>query len=261
MGQYYTSVGDSAPRTFTAARSRSMLRRPGATVSPSGDFAIAWRQAISRSSDEVHFVAIHSHSSAYLEATAGTAKAMPAGAFQYVAPPQVLPVHLPPSMVNQGPTQIVFDEYGNIVLVWETYEGGHQKIVGRGYSADGASPNGVTDIASSSGKAYFNPVAARLKGLKFALAWTQLDGLQLDIHAKTIYHLAPAGLFDTHNPEARVNSVWRYNQWHPAIATDSVDKFVVTWDDDLDGNGSWEIIGRGCHASLYDELCEWPERY
>jgi len=143
--------------------------------------------------------------------------------------------------------RVASDATGNFVVVWEDESdgSGHRHVRARGYTATGVeriAPFTASGAAAGEQRA---PAIAMIPSGAFVVAW------QDDTDGNKLYQIEARG-FEAAGKERfskrTVNAVSTGQQKRPAVASDSMGRFVVAWEDDRDGNGSMQILARGFTA-------------
>ncbi|MFC1855996.1 S8 family serine peptidase [Thermodesulfobacteriota bacterium] len=134
---------------------------------------------------------------------------------------------------------------GNFVVVWEDdrNKNGISNIYVRGIKPDGSTFFSDRRVNNSTTGDQRNPdVAMDPASGNFVVTWandTNLNGVY-DIKARRYYANG-----NPNSADFTVNSVSTGQQISPAVAMNSGDSFVITWSDDKDGNGIYQVFARG----------------
>lgn len=137
---------------------------------------------------------------------------------------------------------------GDFVVVWEDDRDGNgfTEIWARGFMANGAERFAEIKVNSASDGQQRKPVVAMQPNGNFVVAWED------DQDGNNVYQIFARG-FNANGTQRfadrTVNSVSAGQQLRPAIAVDANGRFVVAWEDDQDGNGSYQIMARGFFAA------------
>ncbi len=139
---------------------------------------------------------------------------------------------------------------GDFVVTWEDDKDGNGlfQIYARGFNVDGTQMFGPMTVNSVDAGQQLSPAIAMDSAGNFVIAWEDdssgADGSgNFDIHARG-FDSGGAELF----PDILVNAGDGGQQLAPAIAIRPDGAFVVTWEDDSDGNGFFQIFARGFDA-------------
>ncbi|MFZ5892779.1 MAG: metallophosphoesterase [Myxococcota bacterium] len=137
---------------------------------------------------------------------------------------------------------------GNFVVVWEDDNDGNGvgQIYARGFDPDGNAIFSQFTVNSVATGEQTHPSVAIDDTGRFVVAWED------DQDGDGSPEIMARG-FNANGTERfhdfRVNSVATGPQSMPAVACDSTGNFVVTWEDDQDSNGFYQILGRGFTAA------------
>lgn len=148
---------------------------------------------------------------------------------------------------NHYEPRAVSTDNGNTIVVWQDDRDGNglQQIYARAFDEDGNALFGervVNTIAS--GEQRYPALAADRDG-NFVVAWED------DNDGNGSYQIYARGFNADGSerfPAMTVNSTSNGQQLRPAVAMDDNGRFVVTWEDDQDGNGYYQILARGFYA-------------
>jgi hypothetical protein len=149
---------------------------------------------------------------------------------------------------------VAMDAAGNFVVVWEDDqdENGKFQILARGFTANGTprfsleEPNAVNSVSAGQ---QVNPEVAMDATGNFVVVWEDdQDGNgRYEILARG-FNANGAPRFSLQEPTP-VNTVSAGQQLRPSVAMDATGNFVIVWEDDQDGNGKYQILGRGFNAN------------
>jgi len=141
------------------------------------------------------------------------------------------------------------DAGSNFVVVWQDdkNDNGYYQIYARGFHSGGTELLPDMTVNSESAGQQERPDIAMDAGGNFVVTW-QDD--QDDNGYYQIYARGFDGLGDERFHDITVNTNSSGQQTWPTLAMDSNDNFVVTWEDDMDGNDYYQILARGldCHG-------------
>lgn len=143
---------------------------------------------------------------------------------------------------------IAMDINGNIVIVWEEHREGHVSVYMRGYDAAGHTTIPVQRISAEGEEASSPAVAMAYEGA-FAITW--------QVTTEINSHIAMRG-FTADGKEKFYSSVMTGQeaslQVDPDIAMDRFGRFVITWADDSDQNGAYDVMAKGFDADGVERL-------
>ena len=152
---------------------------------------------------------------------------------------------------QQDSPSAAMDSDGNFVVVWrdDNDDNGVGQIYARGFNHDGSQSFGYMTVNSVPGGEQRRPVVAMEPNGSFVVVWeddsSSSDGSgNYDLHARG-FHANGAQKFG----DIVVNATTGGQQLNPAIAMAPNGDFVVTWEDDNDGNGYFQIYARGFNAN------------
>jgi hypothetical protein len=146
---------------------------------------------------------------------------------------------------------VAVDDQDRIVVVWQDDQdsNGWYQILGKALRiVSGVATTIAPDFTVNTNGAgqQFVPRVAMNSGGDFVVTW-QDDSTSLpghEIYARG-YRLTPtntlAGLFS----DIRVNTVYAGHQANPAVAMGPAGSFVIAWQDDSDGNGTYAVKAKG----------------
>jgi hypothetical protein len=132
---------------------------------------------------------------------------------------------------------------GDFVIVWEddpTMSGG-AAVVGRGFRADGTGWLADFPISEAGGTG-FGPVVAMRDDGGFGVSWTDVRDGDGDAEVRAELYLADGRVAKA---EWTVNRVAAGAQRAPSVGLASMGTVVFVWEDDMDDNGSLQLVGRG----------------
>lgn len=142
---------------------------------------------------------------------------------------------------------IALDAAGNFVVAFQdSGEDDVYQIRVRGFRSDGSESFPQRTVNSSAVGQQREPSIAAHGDGRFVITWEDSgddDVYQIKARAFTAAG-APAW------NQITVNSLSPGQQRVPSVALAPSGQFIVAWQDDLDGNGSWEILARGCSLSF-----------
>ncbi|MBN2359006.1 MAG: metallophosphoesterase [Deltaproteobacteria bacterium] len=136
------------------------------------------------------------------------------------------------------------DALGGFAVAWEDdqEDDGDFQILARGFEPDGSQRFGELVAHSTTGGQHLRPTIGMAPGGDFALAWEDdRDGNgKYQIRAR-VFSAAGVEL----QAEWTVNRLAAGQQRAPSLALGAGGVMVVAWEDDLDGNGKYQILARG----------------
>jgi predicted phosphodiesterase len=138
---------------------------------------------------------------------------------------------------------------GNFVVAWEDDGGrmGASEIYISGFDSTGLQYF-IQKAAGSVGNAkQYNPTIASDENGSFAVAWQDGSGGGNDIMIRAFDSTATEIMAQT-----RVNKDASGLQTDPDVALGSDGRIMVVWSDDTDGNGYYEIVGRGAYDFSFE---------
>lgn len=134
---------------------------------------------------------------------------------------------------------------GDFVVVWQDdpEKNGIADILMRGFDADGNERFPVTRVSSALPDSIneTNPAIAMAGDGRFAITW------QTETTALKVRTFLPDGT-PASAEQTVVSTVTPGSVIDPDIAMDGAGNFVVVWGDDSDGNGYFQVRGRGFYA-------------
>jgi uncharacterized protein YxeA len=140
---------------------------------------------------------------------------------------------------------------GDFVVVWQddNNENGIFQILGRGFKANGTQKFADITINSNWRGQQLRPDIAMMPNGDFVVVW------QDDNNENGYYQILARG-FNSNGVQKfgdiTINSNSRGQQLKPTIAVDNIGNFVVTWEDDNNENGYYQILARGILVSGSD---------
>lgn len=157
----------------------------------------------------------------------------------------------PPFVVNttsagdQLTPKIAMTGDGDFVVAWlddQDRDNDPEKVLARGFNRNGTERIGTTEVAATSDGEFLNIAIAMGELKSFVIVWQDdRDGNgAYNIYART--YSSVGGAFTS---DFRVNADAAGQQRRPDVAMDDAGNFVVTWEDDLDGNNAYQILARG----------------
>lgn len=145
---------------------------------------------------------------------------------------------------DQSSPAIAADASGNFVVAWEddTDDNGVYQIHARGFYADGTERFSRITVNSVSAGQQRSPSIAMAPDGRFVVAWA--DDPDSNGNFQVLmrgFNADGTELFADKSVSDDITGVRK----SPSVAMDSTGNFVVVWADDSDGNGSYQIHGRG----------------
>ena len=144
---------------------------------------------------------------------------------------------------QQQEPSLAVSEDGSFVVVWrdDNDKDGNFQIMARGFLADGTARFADLAVSSSSGQ-HLSPVVACGPAGRFTVAWADdSDGNgSYQIHAASYAADGTEAV-----AEWTVNRVAAGQQRNPSAATNAAGTLVIAWQDDMDGNGVFQVLARG----------------
>jgi len=144
---------------------------------------------------------------------------------------------------------IAINPSGEFVVVWQddSNENAIYQIKGRGFNADGDERIAQFTVnATSSGQQVHPSIAMNAAG-QFVVTFED-DGDQ-----NGVFNIKGRG-FDASGNEVlsqrRMNDNPRGEQRNASVALTDGGAFMVVWQDDLEKNGAWQVLGVGCNLTL-----------
>jgi hypothetical protein len=141
------------------------------------------------------------------------------------------------------------DAGGGFVVAWEDDQenDGKLKILARGFGSNAAQRFADQQVHAVAGGQHRLPSLAVAGSGAFAVAW-QDDGDDNGTYQIRAAGFAASGAASL--TERTVNTIATGQQLAPGVALDSTGALGVSWQDDLDGNGTYEVLARGVSWSL-----------
>lgn len=145
---------------------------------------------------------------------------------------------------QQFRSKVASDENGNFVVVWadDSDDNGMYQIHARGFYPDGRERIKQFVVNTVADGQQINPDIAMQQDGSFVVVWED------DYDSNRKYQIK-ARTFDESGNEISnqftVNKVAKGQQVRPKVAISEDDNFVVTWEDDQDNNGWYQIHARG----------------
>jgi hypothetical protein len=144
---------------------------------------------------------------------------------------------------QHGKPSVGMDADGDFALVWEDDQddNGYYQIYGRGFTFAGVQRIGLFTVNSVSDGQQYAPTIAMDASGDFVVGWEddQDDNGSFQILGRSFN---PNG--SQRKADFTVNSDASGQQYVPAAAVDEKDKFIVSWQDDMDGNGDPLVLVR-----------------
>jgi hypothetical protein len=143
---------------------------------------------------------------------------------------------------------VAMDGAGNFTVAWEDDQdgNGYYQVMARGFMANGNALFADLTVNTEGDGQQRNPTIAMDPMGNFVVAWED------DQDENGFYQILMRG-FNADGTQRfsdrTVNSLGDGQQRKPAIAMDGLGRFVVTWEDDQDGNGFYQIMARGFSAN------------
>jgi len=151
---------------------------------------------------------------------------------------------------HQDSPDLAMDSAGGFVVTWRDDNDGNGvgQIHARGFDSDGGEVFSVVPVNSIASGEQRHPAVAMATNGAFVVVWEDnSDGADgsgnYDIHARGFHASGAEKIVDL-----VVNQDTAGQQRLPAVALASNGDFVVTWEDDKDDNGLFQIYARGFHA-------------
>ncbi|MBW1811048.1 MAG: metallophosphoesterase [Deltaproteobacteria bacterium] len=156
----------------------------------------------------------------------------------------------------QNAPSVAMDSNGNFVVVWrdDNDENEIGQIYARGFNAAGAQKFDRMTVNSVSSGRQRNPVVGMAPNGSFVVAWED-DSDSSDGSGN--YDILARG-FDSNGLERftdiTVNTITGGQQLAPAISLSSSGGFAVTWEDDMDDNGWFQVLARGFGSNGAEQI-------
>ena len=148
---------------------------------------------------------------------------------------------------QQQTPSVAMDQNGNFVVVWadDADENGIFQIRARGFNSNGTQRFADMTVNSVGAGQQLNPVVAMAPDGRFVVAWED------DVDYDENYQVFARG-FNADGSERfadiGVNENLAGQHIEPAVDMDGTGRFVVTYQDDSDGNGTYQIHAVGFSA-------------
>lgn len=147
---------------------------------------------------------------------------------------------------------IAMSRAGDFVIVWEDDAGndGWYQVKARGFRADGSQRFAQRTVNESSTGQQLKPVVAMASDATFVVAWE--DSGRDSYYQIKARGFSAAGVARYGNKTINASSGGQ--QRRPSIAMDAYDdgptrgRFIVTWEDDLNDNNTYQVKARGFAA-------------
>ncbi|MFC1855995.1 metallophosphoesterase [Thermodesulfobacteriota bacterium] len=149
---------------------------------------------------------------------------------------------------QQKKPQIAMATNGDFVIVWEDdyNNNGVNEIFARGFYANGTQKFADIRVNSEKQGHQTDPKIAMDSSGNFVVTWEN------DKNRTGVCNIFARGFYANGTQrfaDFRVNTTATAQQLNPDIAMDSSGNFVVTWADDKDNNGTYQIYARGFYAA------------
>jgi hypothetical protein len=144
----------------------------------------------------------------------------------------------------QGSPAIGMSPDGRFAITWEVGTVAQAEIHVAGFSSMGAEtfPEELVHVANAGQR--LDPDIACDDAARFAVIWSEVKEELSQIKARG-FHANGTERF----PQSTVNTTTSGQQLAGAMAMSRHGRFVVTWQDDADGNGYYQIVARGLIAN------------
>jgi len=152
------------------------------------------------------------------------------------------------------PSIALWDDNASIV-VWDSVkrsEPNALNVLGSKFRPDGSVVFQAKIMTNQTTGDQRNPAVGIFAGGSFVVTWTD------DSDGNNHYQIQ-ARRFDPFGnpaPEQTVNKNSGGDQRRPTVASDSAGRFAIAWEDDMNENGIWEILARGCYYGDGAEECK-----
>jgi len=139
---------------------------------------------------------------------------------------------------------VAMNSGGSFVVTWEDDIGddGYYQIYARGFNADGTGKFDAMTVNSIYHGQQYSPAIAMDSAGGFVVVWE--DDLDKDDEFQVLARGFDSNGLETFS-DTTVNTIPGGQHLAPDIVMDSVGNFVVTWEDDSDDNGWFQIRARG----------------
>ncbi len=154
----------------------------------------------------------------------------------------------PTTTGHQLTPAVAMDSAGRFVVVWtdDADDNGVYQIHGRGFNADGTERIARFTVNSVDTGQQRNPAIAMAPDGRFVVAWED-DPDKDGNYQVMVRGFSANGAQSFSDRSVHTDAVG--TRLAPAIAMDASANFVVAWQDDSDGNGSYQIHMRGFDAA------------
>jgi len=145
---------------------------------------------------------------------------------------------------------VAMADNGSFVVVWEDDSRGAQnvyQIYAAGFDAGGRKTFGDITVNSNSDRQQLKPAVAMTSNGSFVVVWEDDSG-----GAQSVYQIYAAGFNSLGHKtfgDITVNSESAGQQLKPDVALGADGSFVVVWEDDKDGNDTFQIYVTGFSAT------------
>jgi hypothetical protein len=145
---------------------------------------------------------------------------------------------------QQSRPAVACDSSGNFVVAWEDDQDGNgfYQILARGFTAAGAQRIATFTVNTVAAGEQFNPAIGMSNTGDFVVAW---EDDQEDDGLFQIYHRGFTATGGNRFAQKAVNTNTAGQHTEPSIGMANNGDYVVAWEDDQDGNGSYQIYARG----------------
>ena len=144
---------------------------------------------------------------------------------------------------------------GGFVVAWEDDANDNDiyQIEARGFTANGQQALAQFTVNTKASGQQRNPVIAADRSGQFVVAWQDdaNDNGVYDIKARA-FTSAGAELLK----QQTVNANSSGQQVLPALALGPGGRFLIAWQDDVEGSGLWEVLAKGCNWASSPQ-CDW----
>jgi hypothetical protein len=145
---------------------------------------------------------------------------------------------------DQLASKVAMDENGNFVVVWENdrESNGSYQIFCRGFDGNGSQRFAEMRVNTESSGQHSKPSLAMDTSGDFVVVWEN------DANTKDLYQIQARGFYADGTQrfsDRTINGDGDGQQFKPSVAMTANAGFVVTWEDDLDKDGSYDILARG----------------
>jgi phosphoheptose isomerase len=223
LARGFTAAGSQRIADFTVNQvSAGQQLNPAVAMSPSGSFVVAWED--------------DQDNNGYFQVFARGFTAAGAGRFGQ------LQVNTNAAGQHDKPA-VAMDTSGNFMVAWEDDQddNGYYQVYARGFNVSGAQRIGLFTVNTAGDGQQFAPTIGMDNAGNFAVAWeddTDNNG-SFQILGRTFN---PTGV--QRKADFTVNSDASGQQYVPAAAVDEQSRVVVSWQDDMDGDGDFLILAR-----------------